>query len=179
MDMYKEFILRFNDERQREELHKLGIMPFEEPYVLDGDYNKPASTEFTQIDMVSGNCWFYKRDDKGDFETNGGFLLVDIITLKTPITLFSKLRGEIRLEDLVFFNRQKLLTSIEINSCLKSVGTPLHEIEKKAILAELDSNGGDKEKTAEVLQISLKTLYNKLNQYKSQDKVICQMTKEK
>jgi len=40
----------------------------------------------------------------------------------------------------------------------------LRELEMQAILAGLDRNGGNKSRTAEELGISLKTLYNKLNQ---------------
>jgi two-component system response regulator AtoC len=46
------------------------------------------------------------------------------------------------------------------------VGTSLSEAERHLILATLDHYGGDKKKTAEVLGISLKTLYNRLNVYK-------------
>ena len=41
----------------------------------------------------------------------------------------------------------------------------LRELEMQAILAGLDRNGGNKSRTAEELGISLKTLYNKLNQH--------------
>jgi two-component system response regulator AtoC len=46
------------------------------------------------------------------------------------------------------------------------VGTSLSEAERRLILATLDHYGGDKKKTAEILGISLKTLYNRLNVYK-------------
>ena len=46
------------------------------------------------------------------------------------------------------------------------VGTSLGEAERHLILATLDHYAGDKKKTAEILGISLKTLYNRLNVYK-------------
>jgi DNA-binding NtrC family response regulator len=46
------------------------------------------------------------------------------------------------------------------------VGTSLAEIEKRLILATLDQFQGDKKKTAETLGVSLKTLYNRLNEYR-------------
>jgi len=44
--------------------------------------------------------------------------------------------------------------------------TPLHEIEKQAILATLAHFGGDRGQTAAALEISVKTLYNRLREYK-------------
>jgi DNA-binding NtrC family response regulator len=46
------------------------------------------------------------------------------------------------------------------------VGTSVADAEKNLILATLEHCQGDKRKTAEVLGISLKTLYNRLNAYK-------------
>lgn len=46
-----------------------------------------------------------------------------------------------------------------------SVGTPLVEVERRHILSTLAHFEGDKKKTAELLGISLKTLYNRLNKY--------------
>jgi DNA-binding NtrC family response regulator len=46
------------------------------------------------------------------------------------------------------------------------VGTPLAEIERRTILSTLEHYDGDKKKTADILGISLKTLYNRLKQYK-------------
>jgi DNA-binding NtrC family response regulator len=45
------------------------------------------------------------------------------------------------------------------------VGMSLADIERHFILATLEHFGGDKRKAAEVLGISLKTIYNRLNNY--------------
>jgi len=45
------------------------------------------------------------------------------------------------------------------------VGMSLADIERYFILATLEQYGGDKRKAAEVLGISLKTMYNRLNNY--------------
>jgi DNA-binding NtrC family response regulator len=46
-----------------------------------------------------------------------------------------------------------------------NVGTPLAEVERRAILSTLEHYGGDKKKAAHTLRISLKTLYNRLKHY--------------
>lgn len=46
-----------------------------------------------------------------------------------------------------------------------AVGTPLAEVERQLILATLRRCEGNKSRTAELLGISLKTLYNRLNAY--------------
>jgi DNA-binding NtrC family response regulator len=72
--------------------------------------------------------------------------------------------GEIRLEDLpgrVSSSRPGDTDFIRLH-----VGTPLAEIERRTILSTLEHYEGDKKKTADVLGISLKTLYNRLKQYK-------------
>jgi DNA-binding NtrC family response regulator len=48
------------------------------------------------------------------------------------------------------------------------VGTSAAEAERQLILKTLAHFAGDKQKTAEVLGISVKTLYNRLNAYKSE-----------
>jgi len=45
------------------------------------------------------------------------------------------------------------------------LGIPLEKVEREVILASLERNGGNKARTAEILGISEKTLYNKLNRY--------------
>lgn len=51
-----------------------------------------------------------------------------------------------------------------------SLGMPLREVEKEYILGSLRRNKGNKSRTAELLGISEKTLYNKLNRYVSDAK---------
>jgi two-component system response regulator AtoC len=55
---------------------------------------------------------------------------------------------------------------LSASSLVTRVGTPIAEVERRLILATLEHCAGDKKKTAEILQISLKTLYNRLNEYK-------------
>jgi len=45
------------------------------------------------------------------------------------------------------------------------IGTPLAEMERQTIFATLDHCGGNKKRTAELLGVSLKTLYNRLTEY--------------
>ena len=55
-----------------------------------------------------------------------------------------------------------------VGDCLRiPVGTPLADIERQAIYATLDLNDGNKRRCAEMLGVSLKTLYNRLAEYQS------------
>ncbi|MFW6094684.1 MAG: sigma-54 interaction domain-containing protein [Pseudomonadota bacterium] len=70
--------------------------------------------------------------------------------------------SEIGLKELPPLHEQ----SIEQGEYLRvSVGSSLDDSERRLIFATLDANRGDKKRTAEVLGISLKTLYNRLNRY--------------
>jgi DNA-binding NtrC family response regulator len=46
------------------------------------------------------------------------------------------------------------------------VGASIEEVERRLIMATLETYGGNKRKTADVLGVSLKTLYNRLNAYR-------------
>jgi two-component system response regulator AtoC len=48
------------------------------------------------------------------------------------------------------------------------VGTSIEEVERRLIMATLEAYGGNKRKTADVLGVSLKTLYNRLNTYREE-----------
>jgi len=56
--------------------------------------------------------------------------------------------------------------SVPAASVVMQVGTPIAEMERRLILATVDQCEGDKKRAADVLKISLKTLYNRLNEYK-------------
>src|SRR5215210_3212153 len=49
------------------------------------------------------------------------------------------------------------------------VGSSIEDVEKRLIMATLEAYGGNKRKTADVLGVSLKTLYNRLNTYRLGD----------
>ena len=56
--------------------------------------------------------------------------------------------------------------SLSDESCLRfTIGTPLAVMEKKTIFATLEHCSGNKRRAAEVLGVSLKTLYNRLAEY--------------
>ncbi|HYQ95775.1 MAG TPA: sigma 54-interacting transcriptional regulator, partial [Candidatus Eisenbacteria bacterium] len=57
------------------------------------------------------------------------------------------------------------LSGVPSSNDAMQVGMSLAEIERHFILATLERFGGDKRKAAEVLGISLKTIYNRLNNY--------------
>jgi DNA-binding NtrC family response regulator len=63
-----------------------------------------------------------------------------------------------------FEQRQKLRSEDTVTF---PVGTPLEEIERQMILRTLDKTGNNKTRAAELLNISLKTLHNKLNAYRA------------
>jgi DNA-binding NtrC family response regulator len=63
-----------------------------------------------------------------------------------------------------FDQRQKLRSEDTVSF---PVGTPLKDMERQMILRTLDKTNNNKTRAAELLQISLKTLHNKLNEYRS------------
>jgi DNA-binding NtrC family response regulator len=71
-----------------------------------------------------------------------------------------------------------LLTALPRRSCVRlraecasavalQPGVPLSHIERQFVLATLDSTGGDKKRTAQLLEISTKTLYTRLREYRA------------
>jgi DNA-binding NtrC family response regulator len=56
--------------------------------------------------------------------------------------------------------------TVDTSSVLRiAVGTPLAEVERRLVLATLAACEGNKRKTARVLGVSVKTLYNRLAEY--------------
>ncbi|MBV6271969.1 sigma-54 dependent transcriptional regulator [Alcaligenaceae bacterium CGII-47] len=66
--------------------------------------------------------------------------------------------------DLAFFNADSLSTELDSEISV-SVGTPLADANRQLILATLQQCGGVKKAAAKKLGISLKTLYNRLEEY--------------
>src|SRR5947199_510950 len=55
-----------------------------------------------------------------------------------------------------------------VRSLSFQVGASIEEVERRLIMATLDAYGGNKRKTADILGVSLKTLYNRLNTYREE-----------
>jgi len=60
---------------------------------------------------------------------------------------------------------QAVAPAVHINSSPDEV-VPLHEMEKRAILNALQQTNGNRTQAAEMLQISIRTLRNKLAEYR-------------
>ena len=63
-------------------------------------------------------------------------------------------------EDIVLESAEQENNVLDVPS-----GVPLAQLEKQAILNTLDEQQGNKSDTARILDISVKTLYNKLEKY--------------
>jgi len=60
----------------------------------------------------------------------------------------------------------------EDNTLSLKVGSTVEEMERQLIFATLEKCGGNKEKTAEILGVSSKTLYNRLRQYGTESSLV-------
>ena len=82
---------------------------------------------------------------------------------------------EIIKPDYILFNEKDLLseqTADESFEIIAEAGIPLSEMERRLILKTLHSFGGNRGMTAEALKISVRTLRNKLNQYRKTDPLL-------
>ncbi|ENO16513.2 sigma-54-dependent Fis family transcriptional regulator [Marinobacter nanhaiticus D15-8W] len=78
--------------------------------------------------------------------------------------------GTIRIDDLPAEIREPASTHGESGPSLTvNIGTSVAEMEKNLILATLKETGGRKDRAAQVLGVSLKTLYNRLRDYERED----------
>ncbi|MEO8629498.1 MAG: sigma-54 dependent transcriptional regulator [Betaproteobacteria bacterium] len=82
-------------------------------------------------------------------------------------------RGFILAQDIIELECMDLVRSTPSDiagNCLQfNVGTPLAEMEKQTIFATLEHCRGNKKRAAEILGVSLKTLYNRLTEYNATD----------
>jgi transcriptional regulator with PAS, ATPase and Fis domain len=155
-----------NEGRFREDLHyRLNVFPIQLPPLRErhGDIDLLADHFLQELNKAEGTAKALSlscRDRLRTYEWPG-----NVRELKNLMQrAFILAEGEIDMECL----------PMELSSdhggtnsqpALK-VGTSLAETERRLILATLDHYEGDKKKAAEVLGISLKTLYNRLNLYK-------------
>ena len=79
-------------------------------------------------------------------------------------------RAYILADDVIELNLGQLAGPETTGACLRfPVGVSLAEMERQAIYATLDHCKGNKRRCAEILGVSLKTLYNRLSAYQNSD----------
>jgi two-component system response regulator HydG len=82
-------------------------------------------------------------------------------------------RAYILADDVIDIELAGLACPAPAGDCLRlPIGTPLAEMERQAIFATLDLCAGNKRECAQMLGVSLKTLYNRLATYQSADAAI-------
>jgi len=93
----------------------------------------------------------------------------DLADLVTHLELKNAVhRAFIMAEDVVELDLAGLACPAVEGECLRvPIGTPLAEMERQAIFATLDHCRGNKRRAAEMLGVSLKTLYNRLTAYQA------------
>lgn len=114
-----------------------------------------------------------KRENKNKFFSDDAieFLMTsrwpgNVRELKNAVQHAYILAGD-RIEVQHFPSQSFSMLENDLSPLRFTVGTSLDEFEKRFILATLDHYNGDKRSAAEVLGVSLKTLYNRLNNYQN------------
>jgi DNA-binding NtrC family response regulator len=122
------------------------------------------------------------RQHRGCFErAEGGTLFLDEITEMAPEMQVRLLRvletgrftrvggdGENRTDvRIIAATNRDAMEAVREGRLREPIGTPLAEMERQAIFATLDHCRGNKRRAAEMLGVSLKTLYNRLTAYQS------------
>jgi DNA-binding NtrC family response regulator len=84
------------------------------------------------------------------------------------------------IERALIVTRGPMISAVDLPSDLKRVGgsastfelrlgMSLDEVERELIIRTIEFSGGNKSRAAEVLGVSLKTLYNRLERYQGKD----------
>ena len=150
--------------RLREDLmYRLAVFPIHLPPLAEreGDAELIAELFLSQLNDRAGSQKRFSRAALSairDYSWPG-----NVRELKNAVQ-----RAFIMAEDLVEINLGQLAGPEVTGACLKfPVGTSLAEMEKQAIYATLDHCKGNKRRCAEILGVSLKTLYNRLAAYQN------------
>jgi DNA-binding NtrC family response regulator len=148
----------------REDLmYRLAVFPIHLPALAEreGDAELIAELFLSQLNERAGTSKRFSRAALSairDYSWPG-----NVRELKNAVQ-----RAFIMAEDDVEMNLGQLAGPDVTGACLKfPVGTSLAEMEKQAIYATLDHCKGNKRRCAEILGVSLKTLYNRLAAYQS------------
>jgi DNA-binding NtrC family response regulator len=152
--------------RLREDLlYRLAVFPIQLPPLRqrDGDAALLAELFLQQHNAKSGTVKRFSRASLAavrDYDWPG-----NVRELRNAVQ-----RAYILADDVVELGLGPAAGLESGGACLRfPVGTSLAEIERRAIYATLDLCRGNKRRCAEILGVSLKTLYNRLSAYRSAD----------
>ena len=152
------------DRRLREDLmYRLAVFPIAVPPLRerDGDAELLAEHFLQQLNQMEGTRKSFSRQAITVIRSHRW--PGNVRELKNAVQRAHILSDEI--VDVDFLGPEGLPPA---GQCLRvPVGTPLAEIERQAIHSTLDLCEGNKRRCAEMLGVSLKTLYNRLAEYQS------------
>lgn len=152
------------DGKLREDLYyRIAQVPVWLPPLRDRAGDKTALAQYflTQLNEQDGNCAAFTEEalDKIDQMSWAG----NVRELRSAVQRAYLLANGNITADLI---TEEVLSNEGSSEYLRiSVGESLEDSEKKLIFATLEANEGNKKATAAALGISLKTLYNRLNDY--------------
>lgn len=152
------------DGRLREDLlYRLAVFPLALPPLRerDGDAELLAEHFLQRFNTESGTDKRFSRAAIGTIRTHQW--PGNVRELRNAVH-----RAFIMADDLVELDLAGLACPPVEGECLRvPIGTSLAEMERQAIFATLDHCAGNKRRAAEILGVSLKTLYNRLSAYQS------------
>jgi len=153
------------DGRLREDLmYRLAVFPIALPPLRerDGDTELLAEHFLQNLNVEGGTA---KRFSRAALTTIRAYHWPgNVRELKNAVH-----RAFIMAEDVVELDLAGLACPAVEGECLRMpVGTSLAEMERQAIFATLDHCRGNKRRAAEMLGVSLKTLYNRLTAYQAE-----------
>jgi DNA-binding NtrC family response regulator len=153
------------DGRLREDLmYRLAVFPIALPPLRerDGDTELLAEHFLQNLNVEAGTS---KRFSRAALTTIRAYHWPgNVRELKNAVH-----RAFIMAEDVVELDLAGLACPAVEGECLRMpVGTSLAEMERQAIFATLDHCRGNKRRAAEMLGVSLKTLYNRLTAYQAE-----------
>jgi DNA-binding NtrC family response regulator len=153
-----------HDGQLREDLmYRLAVFPISLPALneREGDAELLAEHFLQQLNAAEGTAKVYSRQAIMTIRSHRW--PGNVRELKNAVH-----RAFILADDVVDLDFAGLACAEPTGNCLKlPVGTPLSELERQMIYATLDHCDGNKRRCAQLLGISLKTLYNRLSGYHS------------
>jgi|KBSSwiStaDraftv2_1062776.scaffolds.fasta_scaffold00784_32 DNA-binding NtrC family response regulator len=152
------------DGQLREDLmYRLAVFPIALPPLRDRDGD---------AELLAEHFLQQLNDDEGTSKAFSRQAIVTIRAHRWPGNVRelknAVQRAFILADELVDLDFAGLACAEPVGNCLRvPVGTPLAEMERQAIYATLDLCDGNKRRCAEMLGVSLKTLYNRLSEYQA------------